>query len=49
VLSREEKLRWLALHGATMRATLPPRDEGHRFNEEALAELERELTGGGTA
>lgn len=45
VLTRGEKLAWLALHGAVMRATLPPLDDGRGINEEALAALADELGG----
>lgn len=44
VLSRSEKRRWLALHGAVLR-TEPPLDDGERFDEEALGALAREFGG----
>jgi hypothetical protein len=42
VLSRGEVIAWMGLHGAVTRLE-PPLDDGNRLDEEALAELEREL------
>lgn len=43
VLSQDEVLAWLRLHGAVTRMVEPQLDNGERLNEEAFEELEREL------
>ena len=43
VLSQREVVSWLGLHGAVVRLSEPPLDDGKRLDELALAELEREL------
>lgn len=44
VLNHEELLRWLALHGAVMRATEPPLDRGEGVDEDLLRHLEASLS-----
>jgi hypothetical protein len=44
VLSRDELLGWIALHGAVLRME-PALQDGDHFDEEAFAALERELGG----
>jgi hypothetical protein len=43
VLTPKEKRGWLGLHGAVMRATLPPLDDGTGINEEEFEALVREV------
>jgi hypothetical protein len=43
VLDREELLGWLAFHGAVLRATEPPLDDGETLDEAALADLQKRL------
>lgn len=39
VLDREERRGWIALHGAVLRATEPPLDDGTGPDEQALTAL----------
>lgn len=43
VVTRGEVLSWLALHGVVIRSCEPPLDDGRGLDEQAFAELEREL------
>jgi hypothetical protein len=43
VISRREVVAWTALHGALIRHSEPPLDDGDSLDEEALSELQREL------
>jgi hypothetical protein len=45
VLNQNEKLGWLALHGALLRAREVPLDDGSGIDEEWLQALARELGG----
>ena len=42
VLDREERLRWVALHGAVLRATEPPLDQGDGVPDGLIEQLIRE-------
>jgi hypothetical protein len=43
VLSQPEVLGWLTLHGTLIRSLELPLDDGTELDEQAFAELEREL------
>jgi hypothetical protein len=43
VLDHNELIAWLHLHGAVMRATLPPLDTGEGIPEDALRTLQEEI------
>jgi hypothetical protein len=42
VIDRTEKVRWLALHGAVIRAIEPPLEDDSGFDEAAFAALAEE-------
>ena len=45
VLTRQEKVGWIRLHGAILRLIEEPLDDGERLDEEAFAALVTELGG----